>query len=215
MAKKTEDILRDAVKQIKAGKSVKARQPLIQLLRREADNAQAWYLLSFTLDDPQRQQYALLQALRVTPDFEKASARLSKLRGETIPVPTTPVFTEPVSEQQGESKVVPIPAFFEEEEEPPKDAFSFKESSVKKVATTPKRRSNLLAILLGIIMVGLLIFAVWIFLPNLTFIQPTVTPVASRTLPPTWTPSAVPASATPSNTPIPSATPTIELTATP
>lgn len=213
MAKKTEDILRGAVRQIKAGKSSKARQPLVELLRREPDNTQAWYLLSFTLDDPQRQQYALLQALRVTPDFEKARTRLAKLRGETVPTPTPPAFTETVIKPEEAAKEAPVPAFVEEKvDEPPIDVFSFNESLKEGKAPAPKRKSNLMAVLLGIIVIGFLIFAAWIFLPSLTFIQPTATPVASRTLPPTWTPSSIPPSATPTNTPRPTSTLTPEVT---
>jgi len=211
MAKNTEVILRNAVKQIKAGKSNKARKQLVELLRREPDNAQAWYLLSFTLDDLQRQQYALLQALRVTPDFEKARTRLAKLRGESVPTPTPTAFTEPENKPDKVAQETPVPAFIEEkEEEPRKDVFSFNDSPNGE--EIPKRRSNLMAVLLGIIVIALLIFAAWIFLPSLTLTRPTATPVASRTLPPTWTPSAIPPSATLTNTPVPTSTPTPEVT---
>jgi hypothetical protein len=216
MAKKTEDILRVAIKQIKAGKGGKARPELIGLLRREPENSQAWYLLSFTLTDPQRQQYALLQALRVKPDFEKARDRLSKLRGEETPTPTVPTFKAPApSEPEPAVSEKTVPAFLEQKEEaPPKDVFSFEESEKDDRTTASKPRPKVLPLLLGILVISLLIFAAWVFLPNLAVTSPTATPVASRTLPATWTPTPMPPTATSTRTPTPTSTPTPEITLT-
>jgi hypothetical protein len=218
MVKKTEDILRNAIRQIKAGKGGKARPELVSLLRREPENSQAWYLLSFALDDPQRQQYALLQALRVKPDFEKASKRLSRLRGEEGPAPTVPIVAEPAREPEPAAVAEnTVPAFIEQKEEtPPKDAFSFEETGKDDDTSGQKPKRKVLPLVLGILVIILLIFAAWIFLPNLAGAQPTATPVASRTLPATWTSTPIPPSstATASSTPIPTATATPELTLT-
>jgi len=77
-----ENPLKTALNLIRGGKSKKARPILVEFLRGEPNNPQAWFLLSYTLDDPQRKQYALLQALRFDPQFERAQARLQMLRGE-------------------------------------------------------------------------------------------------------------------------------------
>ena len=217
MAKKTEDILRIAIKQIKAGKGSKVRPELIALLRREPEDSQAWYLLSFTLADPQRQQYALLQALRLKPDFEKARDRLSKLRGEETPTSKAPTSTAPApSEPEPAVSEKTVPAFLDQKEEvPPKDVFSFEESERGDETKGSKPRQKVLPLLLAIIVIGLLVFAAWVFLPSLAGTPPTATPVASRTLPATWTPTPITPTATSTRTPTPTSTPSPEITLTP
>lgn len=212
MPPKTEKTLRTAVKLIKSGKSAKARPDLIDLLRREPNNAEAWYLLSFTLEDPQRQQYALLQALRITPDFQKARTRLSKLRGEVTGA-TEPVM-QPRTEQGEADSEKPTPAFFDEPAETNRKATIEPENDQQKEPPFPKRRGKWLPVVLIMAFLGLLVFAAWLFLPSLELTQPTATPIASRTLPATWTPS-IEATQTSSSTPQPTMTPTIEPTMTP
>src|SRR5690606_34955836 len=90
--------LKKSAELIRAGRLDDARNQLVGLLRLEPNNAQAWYLLSFVLDDPQRKQYALQQALKAQPDFERAQERLQQLRGE-LPAappsqPITPAFSD-------------------------------------------------------------------------------------------------------------------------
>jgi len=78
-----ENPLRTALNLIRGGNSKKAHPILVEFLRGEPNNAQAWFLLSYTLDDPQHKQQALIRALRGDPQFERAQTRLQMLRGET------------------------------------------------------------------------------------------------------------------------------------
>ncbi len=212
MASKTEAILRNAVKQIKAGKGSKARKSLVELLRAEPENAQAWYLLSFTLEDPQRQQYALLRALKVYPNFERARNRLKKLRGEDASAETAPSFTLPIAPPAVSSQESITPAFFAQSEPQKEQSPTEIEPVSKSENATPKRRSNLVAIILAIIVIALLIFIAWVFLPGITAVPPTVTPIASRTLPATWTLTPIPPSATETSTPTATSSPIPEIT---
>lgn len=156
---------------IRAGKADVARAQLVELLRTEPANAQAWYLLSFVLDDPQRRQYALLQALKAQPDFERARERLRTLRGEEPAPPPpayTPAFAPPESLEDNLRAEQPEPA--------------------------PKRKSPLRPVLLGLLLIAVLA-ALWFLGGGLLGgtsgdPQPSATNVPFRTLPPVWTATA-------------------------
>jgi hypothetical protein len=229
MALKTEALLRKALAQIRSGKGDKARPALVELLRREPENQQAWFLLSFVLDDPQKQQYALLQALKIAPDFGRARERLQKLRGEetpTVEIPKpSPVDLEPaIPEETPQS----VPAFFpnspipEDLIVPQETAISDEMPEIGIQEPAPKKRSTR-GLLIGIVVLLLIIlagFAAITFMPSLLTSVPTATPtvVASQTLPPSWTPT-ISATVTSTNTPVPSVTstplPTEAVSATP
>jgi hypothetical protein len=108
---------------IRAGKLDKARPLLVEFLRTEPNNAQAWFLLSYTLDDPQRKQYALMQALKADPGFERAENRLRELRG-LPPLPPKPdTSTKPLARPVSSSSPAfqpdkAVPAFSAPEPEP-------------------------------------------------------------------------------------------------
>ena len=76
--------LKQAADLIKAGKTKPARGLIIEVLREDPDNAQAWYMLSFSVPRTDRQIYALQQTIRLVPDHQKAIERLKKLGG-TLP----------------------------------------------------------------------------------------------------------------------------------
>lgn len=197
--------------QIRAGKAEKARAALVDLLRKEPNNAQAWYLLSFTLDDPQRQEYAVLQALRINPEFEKARNRLLRLRGEPVGLPVAGQESAPDDRPQ-EGPQSTVPTFFEEAEkpsEPDQPQETTAEGELRGVAppTRPRGR-NRLFLFLVIVVVVLAIFAASVFFPSINITKPSVTPIASQTLPSTWTPTAQPTATL-------TRTPTASLTAAP
>lgn len=73
--------LRQAAGLLKAGDAKKARAILVELLRQDSNIEQAWYMLSFTVPNLERQVYALEQTLRINPNNEKAKSRLAKLSG--------------------------------------------------------------------------------------------------------------------------------------
>lgn len=213
MAPKTESVLRKAVAQIRAGKAAGARGPLVDLLRREPDNSQAWYLLSFAIEDPQRKQYALQQALRADPDFEKARTRLQALREE--PVATS----QPAFETDEEAAAPPIvvelekttPAFIQEPAKPAEIGSKFREPMGDKPRRSKAGRYLFFVFIILIVLA--LVYGALIYLPGISIAPASATPVASRTLPPTWTPTVQP-TATATRTPVPTATPTVAATET-
>lgn len=74
------DDLGRALELLRAGNQKAARAILVEILRVDSDTEQAWYLLSFTLGDPNRRTYALEQVLRINPENQKAKDRLAKVR---------------------------------------------------------------------------------------------------------------------------------------
>lgn len=74
--------LKEAADLIKAGKTKPARGLIIEVLREDPNNAQAWYMLSFAVPRVDRQLYALQQTIQLVPDHQKAIERLKKLGGD-------------------------------------------------------------------------------------------------------------------------------------
>lgn len=181
--------LKKAADLIRAGKPQKARPILAAFLRANPSNAQAWYLLSYAVDDPQRKQYALRQALRADPLFERAQKRLRTLRGEPEPAPVKP---KPPAKTGPLPPLPPEPTpglIFPSKPEPPA------EESLRAESETPSSGFQIprsFLALTGLIVLFAIIFFVsrsW-FALLLTSGSPTATIVqAFRTLPPTWTPA--------------------------
>jgi len=221
MAQKTESLLRKVVAQIRSGKVNKARPVLVDLLRREPNNEQAWYLLSFVLEDPQQQQYALLQAIKINAEFEKARKRLGKLRGEpeesAKPFVETPEpATEPVPvESSPEDQLRSAPTFVEETSDE-KTSSEQIEAIIRSEPFEKKPRSRSFLRAFSIIVILLVVavlayFAATTFLPGVGIPTATPTVLASRTLPATWTPtlqSTATATIAPTRTPSPTQAPT-------
>lgn len=214
MAPNSENVLKKAVTLIRGGKMAKARPSLVALLRREPNNAQAWYLLSFTLEDPQKQQYAIQRALLADPDFEKARTRLQALREEGAPA------SQPALYQDDETVAPPIVVELEKStptfvEEPAKAADVGSEFQMS-VGDKPRRSrvGRFLIFVFLILLVSALAYAAFNYLPVVSITPASSTPIASRTLPPTWTPTIQP-TATATRTPVPTSTPTIAITETP
>lgn len=79
--------LKQAAELVKAGKTKSARGLIIEVLREDPNNAQAWYMLSFAVPRVDRQIYALQQTIQLVPDHQKAIDRLKKLGGN-LPDPS-------------------------------------------------------------------------------------------------------------------------------
>jgi pimeloyl-ACP methyl ester carboxylesterase len=79
--------LRRARDLLQAGEREEARLILARILKQDPGVEHAWYLLSFTIEDPQKQRYALNQALRINPAYKKARARLVSLSEASEQVP--------------------------------------------------------------------------------------------------------------------------------
>jgi hypothetical protein len=79
-----------AGKLIREGRTKSARAILLQVLREDQENAQAWFMLSYTIPDLEKQIYAVKQALIHKPDSAKAQQRLIDLGGDIQPDQQTP-----------------------------------------------------------------------------------------------------------------------------
>jgi hypothetical protein len=186
--------LKKAADLIRKGKTDKAQALLVKYLRAEPNHAQAWYLLSYTLADPQKKQYALQQALRADPQFERAQQRLLTLRGQAaqgpkveprplskpaaIPVPPKPLISSPVPKP--EAAIIEPERVFRDE------------SAAEGNASGPGPRRIL--VIMGLIVLFAVVFVLsrdW-FAALLAGSAAEKTPVAlaSRTQAATWTPSA-------------------------
>lgn len=65
---------------IREGELNSAKPLLTEILKRNDQIEQAWFLLSYTLPDTEKSIYALEQAIKINPEFDKASERLEKLK---------------------------------------------------------------------------------------------------------------------------------------
>ncbi|MGH2582949.1 MAG: hypothetical protein ACRDFQ_08665 [Anaerolineales bacterium] len=184
--KKAADFIRD-------GKNNQARPILVQILREDPHNAQAWFMLSHALAEPERQRYALEQALRADPYFERAKERLEKLGGSLQAA--NPFFPDAFQEERLEEKKAepatsPRPAFLDTASEKQVGRLE------KKKASDKPRRKGCVRLFLLVLLVGLLGSLVYFgrdYLGGFLIVpsNPTATQAQGfRTLPPTWTPSA-------------------------
>lgn len=69
--------LQQAAKLYKNGEKRQAAKILSNLLKKEPDNASAWYGLALCLDDTDRKKYCLHKILDLNPDHEKAQQALN------------------------------------------------------------------------------------------------------------------------------------------
>ena len=71
--------LQEAYQLIKSGQRQAATRILLTVLKQDRDSADAWWLLANATSDPQKQQQALNQVLRVKPDHNAAQKLLDKV----------------------------------------------------------------------------------------------------------------------------------------
>jgi hypothetical protein len=224
--------LRQAADLIRQGKRNQAQPLLVEFLRDEPNNAQGWYLLSHALTDPKRQQYAVLQALRADPTFERARNRLITLQGGTPPAaeaatlpvpkldpvpPSSPNLAvahkpkpKPVVEKT-EPSPKPGAAFFDNDEPQTETTQELRAESIFQETDPQRPRRSFRGLLIGIILFVLLATAVYfgrdLVAGTITLVNPTATRVPARTLPPTWTSTATTERPTLTSTPVPTNTP--------
>ena len=100
------DRLDRALELLRAGKHEEASVLLAAILTREPDNERAWHMLSYALDDRERQIYALQRVLKINPQNRAAGSRLKKFA-----MPATPP-AAPEPEDRGApppSQPAPVP----------------------------------------------------------------------------------------------------------
>ena len=94
-SQEAKSLLEQAAVQLKEGNTKSARSLILQVLREDEENAQAWFMLSFSVPVADKQIYALQQALRYKPGSKKIFDRLQSLGGETDPDVVPPLKSKP------------------------------------------------------------------------------------------------------------------------
>lgn len=84
-----DDPLNEAFALIREPNLPEARKLLVELLRLNDENAEAWFLLSYVVPEHERKEFALRQAIRLKPDYAGAIERLRDLdAGKASALPT-------------------------------------------------------------------------------------------------------------------------------
>jgi peptide/nickel transport system permease protein len=92
-----QDALQEAMAHARAGDTGQANEILAVHLRRQPRDARAWFLLSYTLDDPEKQLYALRRVLELDPDNRAARAELRRRTGGKAAVAARPAAILPAA----------------------------------------------------------------------------------------------------------------------
>lgn len=79
MDETTKRALQTAYQLIKDGRKEPAFSLLVSVIKANPDNPEAWYLMGFAVDDPQKRLYAFRQALRINPAHEGAQKQVARL----------------------------------------------------------------------------------------------------------------------------------------
>jgi hypothetical protein len=98
--------LQQAYNLIKANQRREAGELLVELLKTDRDNADAWWLLANASTKPDQREKALSQVLRLRPGDDRAQKMLEKLRAESEPPPR---FTAPSSASWMSASTPPAP----------------------------------------------------------------------------------------------------------
>lgn len=82
--------LQEAYQLIKSGQKATATRVLLNVLKADRDNADAWWLLANATSDPPKQRQALNQVLRIKPDHNAAQRMLEKVNVAASMQPSEP-----------------------------------------------------------------------------------------------------------------------------
>lgn len=77
--------LKRAAALIKQGEKGQASQVLRSILREDPQNVEAWWMLSYTFDSPEKAQQALERALSLDPSHAASNKRMATLQGKPAP----------------------------------------------------------------------------------------------------------------------------------
>ncbi len=185
MSDETRSALREAFDAIEAGDLETARTVLEPVLAADPDNADAWWIYSHSVTDPQLALDALENVVRVDPEYPGATELLTTLQERLPRRPPKPAAPPPPPDDIPD--LPPGEPDFELDVPPAADS-ELEESDEEEDEEEEEGRSFLIPLLAG----GLLIVVILVLIISL-FSQPqtpTVTPttVALATLPPDSTP---------------------------
>lgn len=216
--------LKKALNLIRNGKAKQAGPLLVEILRQDPNNHQAWFLLSYAVEDPERQRTALLKALTVAPTFERARTRMASLGFAAPPAPPPPPPTPATPEYKLPSDE-DAPSFDElryepvaREQDPDRMAFSIDEPSTyeepqltleeRGIRPRPRRpmfwAASIVVVVLAVVAANWLLNSPFSFSLLAQATSPRATAIASATMAPTWT-------TTPALSPSPTSEPTLAI----
>lgn len=92
------DKLENAIQNIKTGKKNEGLRQLVEIVKSEPKNEQAWLWLGMALPEPAQQADCLKRVLLINPENERAAAMLQKLESEGVEV-NAPMPPEPEKEE--------------------------------------------------------------------------------------------------------------------
>ncbi len=109
MDETTKRALQTAYQLIKDGRKQPAFSLLGSIIQANPDQADAWYLMGFAVDDPQKRLYAFRQVLRINPAHEGAQKQVARLLNPPPP-PASPSLVMPQAGQPEKPPRPPAPA---------------------------------------------------------------------------------------------------------
>jgi hypothetical protein len=215
MSKHVVGSIKKALELIRSGKMDAARPILLEILKKDENIEQAWFLLSYTLPPGEKQEYALNQALKINPEFDRARDRLETMQvqqggiqpedsllesDESSELDEIESSNSQSNETELDEKSSPEPLLNKEEDKDPLNSFpeetfivdvdenSDEESETKR---SPKKIWAYAGLFIVLLVIVFLIASPGILSNLLGFEsaigQPTLVQ-GFRTLPPTWTP---------------------------
>lgn len=196
--------LSEAIALANAGKSDEARTLLLELTQQYPDLEIAWMWLAAVTEDSEERITLLRRVLSINPANEKARSALTRLTGSAPEVPTSaaPIRSTPNPKSNSDTLLVVILTMVLVTVVVGIGAVLLNQRNARTVPLTPSSTPTATV-------TATLRFTLT---PSNTPGGPTETPIAPKTLPPTWTlepsPTAMPTfTPLPTNTDVPPATP--------
>ena len=100
--------LEQAVSALKSGQRTRARQLLVEIVKDQPKNAQAWYVLSFVVDNQNQQIYCLQRVLKFAPEHQAARTKLEKLISQSSSQYNSTEYHSPKDTQVEQTDTSPV-----------------------------------------------------------------------------------------------------------
>jgi tetratricopeptide (TPR) repeat protein len=127
--------IQKALELLKAGNKTGAYSILVSVLEQNADVAEAWYLLAFTLSDSDQKLDSFRQVLRIDPNNQAAQKQLEKLTAPPLHPQVDAFHESPIPTPEPPAPTIPAPA---------KAVPTFAQTQMPRPsqATTPKKKES-------------------------------------------------------------------------
>lgn len=151
--------LQQAIVATRAGRTDVAQHLLTQLIHEKPDDANAWFLLGYLVDSPERQSNYLKRTVELDPDNAIAKYRLVQLENPPVPAPVvsqpvvrdTAVVIEngdpspdpsPVETEPGATTAAELPEWLQDLDNKQLGADSTRDEAWQQSASTPIRETQ-------------------------------------------------------------------------